>query len=584
MVFFRINRRTRSLLGILLLGGWMAPTQDALFAQAPGLEFSVHGTVLDSSNHQPIARALVKVDSDAALTDNDGHFELELPQGENLFLIQRPGFREMSQSIPVQVGPNTPELTFELTPAVFLSGHITLSNGEPAEGIVIHLYRRSIVNNNREQWTDVQHSVTNTDGGFRFPNLRRGGSYIVCTEPAGEDTAEPASNTQTLPPVRVGYPGTCTPGPIPTITGRASERDSANTLRLTPGQHAEVEMQLTRQPFYHVELSVLNPERWAISGSQASIQSATETSIEYSAQWNATRGLVDAYLPNGQYTASVGSDGNIAGYGLVRFQVAGKPLNGPRIPLIPINPITVEIHKDLTVTPPPEQPGNKFERSATNGPGLNLALIPTDPFAPSGQIAGGGLEALKGSSSGSLFQTTSAVPGRYWVEVYPFEGYVASATSGGVDLTRQPITIGPGGTAPPILITLRNDVGKIEATVRTNPDDGSGGIQSTRPGTPGKLARAFLYAFPESRMLWQIPQAQSQGSDPAMIENLPPGTYRVVALDHPQEFNLSDAEQTGWLSSVGQSVTVSPGATANVQLTLVHAVGEEPEEGGVTLD
>ncbi len=56
-------------------------------------------------------------------------------------------------------------------------------------------------------------------------------------------------------------------------------------------------------------------------------------------------------------------------------------------------------------------------------------------------------------------------PGRYWLKVTPYRGYVASAVAGSADLLRQPLVVGPGGASLPIEIVLRDDGAAIDGTV-----------------------------------------------------------------------------------------------------------------------
>ena len=77
----------------------------------------------------------------------------------------------------------------------------------------------------------------------------------------------------------------------------------------------------------------------------------------------------------------------------------------------------------------------------------------------------------------------------------------------------------------------------------------------------------------------QIPQTQGQGSEAATFSNLAPGTYRVVAYDRYQQINLSDPQQLAEIASRGQTVTVSPGATASIQLDLIHANSSSADDG-----
>jgi hypothetical protein len=559
----------------------MLLTPVGLSAQAETAGYPVHGIVLDSVTHQPIARALVEQESAATLTDNEGRFELELPKGIQQIGVRRPGYRA-GQEHAVNVGANTPALTFELTPQVFLSGHVTLSTGEPSGAIQVNIYRRSIVDTVRESWVVVQSLTTDADGGFRSPGLEAGGSYVVCTAPTEEDDARTDVDGRIAPPVRFGYATVCFPGPIPDptpdltsdLTSRSSRQDSANTLALTPGQHAEVDLQLTRQPFYRVTLSIPHAESWPEVA--VTIDSALRPHDHFTTDWKPEQGLAEARLPSGEYSALAVAPGEVSAYGRLDFRVSNKPVSGLSLPLFPRHAIPVEVHKDYTVAPPADQRGGLAERS---DPGVSLTFVAADDSTQDDRF-GGGLGHPRGTADNSLFELESAPPGKYWVQAYPTNGYIGSISSGGVDLSRQPLTIGTGSTAAPILVNLRNDFGQIQATVRPNADTGEA---SAVAGAPGEVGRYFVYAVPVGRILWQFPQGQGQGTEPISISSVPPGTYRVVAFDRPQQFNLADAGTLSRIAEVGQSVTVTARATVNVQLTVAHAISDEPNETEVVL-
>ncbi len=44
-------------------------------------------------------------------------------------------------------------------------------------------------------------------------------------------------------------------------------------------------------------------------------------------------------------------------------------------------------------------------------------------------------------------QIENVTPGRYWVDVYPTNGYAASVTAGGVDLLHHPLVVPSGSSA-----------------------------------------------------------------------------------------------------------------------------------------
>jgi hypothetical protein len=255
--------------GALLLSGARIVAQDA----APQA-YPVRGTVIDSITHQPIARALVDSHTQGAvLTDNDGHFEFDLPAGSVNFMVRRPGYgphTSMLRGHSVQVGPNTPDLTFTLTPEAFITGQVALSTADPADGIRVVAYRRHIVNG-RQQWTMQSMATTNSEGIFRIARLEAG-DYLLYSESARgrEGPIQPGAKTFGYPPVY--YPGT-------------ADSSSSAVLTLTTGQHAQADFTLTRQPYYSVTFTVTDLQAAARTSFQILDTSGHPTG--FPVRWNA---------------------------------------------------------------------------------------------------------------------------------------------------------------------------------------------------------------------------------------------------------------------------------------------------------
>ena len=169
--------------------------------------YPVKGVVLNSVTRQPIARALVDVQDNAVLTDNDGNFEFNLPEGLVQISVKRPGYggRGRASNHAVRVGPNMPSLTFTLTPAVLITGQVTLSTSDQADGIRVMAYRRRVINGH-QQWMMENTARTNSEGVFRIAGLQAG-DYLVYTQPT-RDSEGPQARGGAI----YGYPAVYYPG------------------------------------------------------------------------------------------------------------------------------------------------------------------------------------------------------------------------------------------------------------------------------------------------------------------------------------------------------------------------------------
>lgn len=523
-------------------------------AQDTPATYPVKGVVLDSVSRQPIARALVDANADAALTDNEGRFELNLPPGEAEISLRRPGYgaRGRGVSHAVKVGANMPDLAFTLSPEAMISGHVTLSTGDEADGIRIVAYRKRVVNGH-QTWT-VQNTVTtNSEGTFRLADLEAPGSYLLYTIPAHDRTGPIAPGA-----ISYGYPSEYYPG--------VADFSGAGVLTLSPGQQAEADFTLTRQPFYPVSISTA--ERQQGRGAGVTIHDSSGRTLEVGVRWNSERGTTQVNLPNGRYYAEARSGGE---YGRVEFNVAGGPVSGLTMALVPLHPVAVQIRKDFTTSD-----SNNGGLSPASVPqiledaGLIVGLAPADSF--NNDRGNSGLRHPEGSSDSSLFELENVLPGRYWLEIRPFNNYyVSSVTSGGVDLAREPLVAGPGSTVAPIEITLRNDAGKISGQTNS-PSTAASGAESPEASV------AHVYAIPLFPTTSPVQEVVVQSSSQFSMANLPPGSYHVIALDEPEEIDPSDAQELAKYTGKGQTVTVEANGTANVQLDVIRASdgGSEP--------
>jgi len=504
--------------------------------------------ILNSVTRQPIPRVLVDGTSDATLTDGEGHFELHLPAGPTQISLHRPGYiaNNTESAHAARIGAKMPSLTFYLTPTATITGHVTLSTGEDASGITFIAYRRSLVNGHL-RWSQQASASTNSEGIFRIEDINAPAAYALCSVPSHNRLSTVHTSLTSY-----GFPSVCYPEAFSATT----DIPSANLLNLTAGQQADINIALNRERFYRVTIDV--PNHPAAQGVFVQIHDASGRALEYHSHWNPQQGIAEASLPNGQYFAEVRSNGETSSYGRVDFKVANAPVSGLSAMLIPLRPIPVRIDREFSATTVnPAVPA----REGSN-PGLNLNLTNVDSLA--GDF--GGLQPAQGAADNSLFSMPNVPPGSYWLQTTPFEGYVASITSGGVDLTRQPLVIGLGDTTPPIDITLRNDGGQIHGLV-TLP-------QATSAANSGEIAIAYIYAIPQFPTTSPAIVSQQQLTSSFTIGNLTPGPYKVAACD--QAHDPSDLLALAACIAKAQDVTIQAGGTENLQLELLQTNTANP--------
>jgi len=540
--------------------------------------YAVGGTVENSLTHEPIARALVEANTEAVLTDSNGRFELHLPSSVTGITVRRPGYDngEAGMRGPqhfVNVGPNMPPLIFYLTPSAGIAGHVTLSSGDAPGGLQFMLYRKRI-ENGRSRWEQVGMAAIRIDGSFQLPSLEAPASYLLCNMESPDRTlamrrGETAS----------GYPGACYPGGADLVSAAAAP------LKLAPGQQAQIEVSLAKQPFYPVSISMAND---AAHPTRLQIFERSGRPMGFGMRRNERNGSYEVGLPNGSYYAEVSAWGPPQLYGRVDFTVAGAPLSGLTIVPAPMQPIGVEIQREFTANPD-QIPGFAFNNAVANverrdaRPNIGLAWIPVNKPLE-GQI-GANLRPADPSSESGLYLVDPPSQGTYWLEASGFDSYVSSMTSGGADLVSEPLVIGPGNNVQPIKITLRNDVGSLRWKLKTPLTGTSAGGSSA-----GEQHEVFFYAISLSADPRRIREARFQTQTAAVtfmnqaavpgtnLVPLPPGKYLAAAFSQQREIDLSDSEEMSRLAARGQTVTIEPGTVTDVQLDPIDADGEEASE------
>ena len=569
-----IRRAVFLLLILPLAAGFRAQAQSAASPRQAGTAgvapqeeeaaatYAVEGVVLNKLTGAPVARALVSASSDAAFTDQEGRFSLQLAAGRDSIFVVRPGYDGATaggmrtlQSHSVNVSEKTPELTFYLTPDAEITGHVTAADGDEPDAFQFRIYSRQIVNHQRK-WVQSSSATADSDGVFELTNLKAPAEYLFCSQPRIEGGL---ASPKTL---EYNYPPACFPG--------GGGFDSAAPLSLAAGQKAEVEIALSKQPFYPVSIAVQN----ALPGPAPSLHIRDQGGLaydvrEYRDASNSTRVLK---LPNGSYSATERiQNGESNLYGRVDFKVNGGPVTGLSMTLQPAKPITLEIHTDYTM--PESATFTDATGKVHKGPaGVWLTWSQTDNSLESDTTTS--FHPADESSDDGLYksQDTWIEPGRYWVQSRLFSsgGYVSAISSGGRDLTSEPLVVGAAGMTAPIEITLRNDEGDMEVTVN-DPDATDSAVA---PG--GEKKQRYIYLIPQSSSAMASFLSQSSGLDlprsdssPYRYGNLAPGVYSVAAFDSPQEFDARDADERSRIAARGKTVTVTAGVTTSVQVDLI---------------
>lgn len=517
-----------------------APWQGALGAGSSGSTVHIHGTVVDGTTGKPIPRVLVSsLDRRlATMTNGDGAFVLDVTMdaaaarglldgtgggnngsGVRLYLeVRKPGYLEPQTRPNVGLNNAASPVTLKLMPAGIVEGHLSANGSVPPSKVSVSLLMHNTVSDDRI-WVMVGGQQTDREGGFRFSNLRPGEYAVMSNEWRGDQPLPPSPSTVTeqYPPVFFGD--------SPTLAG-------ATKLRLHYGETAEADLHLRKATYFPVTVPV--------GGANAGINVRVSTGEDQSGfrlGYNQADHAVEGSLPTGTYTLLISSYRPLQAYASVVLHVGEAPVRSAEVVPVAAAPILVRLHRDFTGkgTPPatvnarvylqPQEQGLAFA-SATAQPGQEDEMALPD-----------------------------VAPGRYQVHVEPTYGYVAAVRSAGVDLRQTMLSVGVGGSAAPIDVTLRDDSGQISGTVQGGtaplPEPTFVSLLPLEPGGQMRMGTAG----PDGRFT---------------LLNVDPGSYRLFASQLPQwGIPWHDPEALRALEGKGTEVTVTSNATLNVDAPLL---------------
>lgn len=536
----------------------------------------VQGNVTNEVTGEGIGRALVFSPDNrfATLTDGQGHFQFTVPKpkpsnskdagvfsfggraimsnGDRLYTFQarKPGFVEHPYG-PEMVAPGE-SVTIGLLPEAIIKGRVMSLESDGAAGIPVELFMRQVVDG-KPRWNRAQSASANSSGEFRFADLLPGAYKVMTREQLDTDPAVFAPGAQLY-----GFPPVCFPG--------VSDFGSGTTIQLGAGQTFQADIPVARQPYFPVHIAVTNSTE--VGGMNVRVLAQGHPGPGYSLGYNPQSRRIEGLLPKGSYLVEASSfgDGPGSGGGSVNITVAGPTMTAPTMTIVPSALIPVNVTEQFNSTN--WQATSSFSegpRSFTfrNGPRtyLNISLQPADDFSE------GGYAGLRRplSPNDSALVIENAQPGRYWVRVQSARGYVASVTSGSVDLLHEPLTV-PAGGGVQIDVTMRDDSAKLDGTVT-----GLRNTTATGIGSQGRFvnAAAYVYCVPVPDSTGQFEQIGVAQDGKFSSDKIAPGSYRVLAFQRPQPaLPYRDAEAMRVYDSQGQVVHLVAGQAQHLELQL----------------
>jgi hypothetical protein len=520
---------------------------------------TISGTVINSVTREPIGRALVYTADEraATFTDDHGNFELTLPEASasmnsqpqmgsaTTLQVRKPGYLSAAaRQGGNPINPGQREIALSLNPEGLIVGHVKFPSADAADYVQVQLYRRE-VSDGFARWEPLTQVRTRADGEFRFAELRAG-EYKLFTHEAME--RDPLAAVPNGP--AYGFP--------PRFFAAARDFVMADTIQLKAGETVTANLAPERQRYFEVRVPVIKPEPGPPGQLAVSVHAQGHRGPGFELGYDPEQNAIRGSLPNGSYTLEAWSVQSSDWVGTTTITVANEPVNGPPLALSQRTIIDYNVRQDFSGA----------ETSRTGVPTVYLNLLLADEFGDQG----GGQYGY--NNRGNPPSLTGVSPGRYWVQVNPpsSDTYVASMTSGGKDLSREPLVVPYGASVPPIEITVRNDPGQIEVTVEgtTNgpPQVVTGGIVRS-----GGIAGSFMpggassvYCIPLSMDGGLVREFSPQFNGIYVLPQVAPGDYRILAFDSPQQLEYRNPAAMRAYESKGQVVHVAAGHKAQVKV------------------
>ena len=508
-------------------------------SQTSSDHFDLHGKVINAVTGEPISGALVQLSAQQVqFTQSDGSFGFaNLPRGPFAVQTKKPGFfsdSELGRANPWMSSETAmqSDVIVKLNPEGIIFGQLKNDNGDPIEGASVKLQRWQVESGHR-QLRSLAQTSTSDEGNFRLAELTPGKYYLSFAPP--DRGARIVNELRRKKHDDQGYGSQFYPG-TPDIA-------AASALQVRPGSQLHIAQVLSRQRLFEIAGVVRG------AGPQSrfdfSLVNSLGEPVPLNVHLNPNTGEFQITgIPAGSYllSATIFPPGNDSPADNPPPLTARLPvhvstdLSGLVLSLAPAIQAVVQLRDEIQ----PDAISNNFHQVfinllpkefSQNGPSI---AVPQSPGAP---------------SFPSRFENLA--PGTYSVLAFPNgSGYISELRCGSVDLLRDDLTIAPGSPPPPIEVTLRGDTAQLTATL----------MDASKPAT----FVIYSQEYPRRSLLMSI----AYGATSASIQNLPPGTYQVFALNDASELEFHNPAAVEPYLKRATTVTLQPGDNTSIRVEL----------------
>jgi hypothetical protein len=488
--------------------------------------YKISGTVVDHATNRPLSKMLVQAtpvrasqESDAGRftrTDNDGHFAFaNLPPGKYVLLAGRQpssmqffqGDEGFSTAIAVGPGLDSEHVVFPLAALGSISGTVLDEEGAGLKNAMVYLYWQHIVSG-RPETASYGQQQTKTSGSFRFTNLQPGTYFLaVHAHPwyAGSETTNQEFD--------VAYPLT--------YYADATDVSSASPITVAEGAAANLQMVLRPMPAIHVRFSGLE------TGTGVNLQP-----------------IVSAIGPSGRritlnanYT-TVNNHPELGGIAPGRYELSINAFENGRGQTVGTKMVDLQNGADVDLS-------SMSHCSITGRIAFAGGVRAPNPLTLYFSQAAGSQHLPVTVAADGTFQVPALPPGRYQIGINGPDWFHFRS----IDVK--------GGTFKDGLLDLP-DGAKVQVSLTASTDKTALSGIALRDEKP--VAGAMVLLFPEDPDRSDLIRRDQSDSDGTFtLPDVPPGRYRVLAIDNGHGLAYGNAAVIKPYLPSSQTITVDAG-------------------------
>jgi hypothetical protein len=548
----RLYSRCLVVLAALLL----AVPAFSLALTADNQTFKVEGTVINAVTGRPIPRALVEWNGQSGmisvLTGPDGEFSFDgVPQGRMQVIAQKPGYFAGRGGVPQRptvfiAGPDSGKLSIKLWPEAIISGRVLGKDGEPLENANIRVEKSG--SGAARMYLRQNSVMTDEDGNFRIAELPPG-EYVVALLAGNVNRrmlgSRSVQGVEAYPAI-VYYPA-------------GIEESSAEPVKLSAGQHVELNFSVLPRPAYKVAGVVSKSADWKQINPPIFVDRRGQPLLSVNEYDPQTGAFLFRSVPAGAYNMRLsGMDQSDTQFNVQHRIQVNKEVTGLNLYLAAPLEVPVNVRKEFFNNKTTStgncsygaRDGTLHTSDCSDMPLVQLELTPVDSFNPP-------VYSNWHPPAGNPLVFRGLQPGKYRVHATPgmggYSSYVSSLRCGFTDLLHEELTVPETGQLAPIDVVLRDDLSTLQ--LRLNAE---------------KTSYGNIAIIPDENPPSEPVRRMNVMSDQTTSAPLAPGNYKIFAFADTEDIDPNDPEELSRYAQKAVSVTLLPGKTTSLVLELIH--------------